>query len=238
MFSQFKSNYITIPVIVILLLLLFLSTFFLFKCYFGGTTGQRVSSMMPNLNPPKKTFVFIANAVMDSKKLFTTRKLSDNFVSVFTDEERPVVEQEARTFFKNHYGLSDTFLNTFMTELTVNPKSNYTDNESGERIIDGGFVVMIPKGMKLYGKYGGKSGVASNKSGMLPFGYYMFNGKRIRYKGVCPMVAHSTYDGNYSPIDCLIEYNGMTGLAQGVYINKKLKGGMDHIVIKNVLTLN
>ncbi len=226
-------GYSAIVTLVILVLV-----YFLYKCYFGATAGQRVSTMIPNLNPPSKMIVLIANSVMDSKKLFSTKKMDKNFVSVFTDEERMKVKQEATAFFKDHYGLSDSFLNTFMTELAVNPKANYTNMDSGKRIKDGGYVVMVIKGTKLYGKYGGTSGVASNKNVVLPFGYYMFNDTKVRYKGTCPMVTFDSYDASYTPISCKIEMNGLTGMAEGIYIKTKLKNGLDHVLIKNVLTFN
>ena len=236
-----KSYHITVPVIVILVLLISCLAYFLYSCHLGGTSGQRISSIMPNLDPPKKMFVFIANAVMDSKQLFMTKKMSPNFSSVFASkQEADTVEKEARAFFKSHYGLSDAYLNLAMSELKVNPVAGYTDQESGEIVRDGGFVVMALKGKTLYGKYGGAKGVTSNKMLMLPYGYYMFGNNRIRYKGIYPMVTFSTYDGNVSGIDCKIEDDatGQTGMAQGVFFTKKLANGKDHILIKNVLTLN
>ena len=64
--------------------------------------------------------------------------------------------------------------------------------------------------------------------------------RRIRYKGIYPMVTFNTYDGDVTGIDCGIEDDatGQTGLAQGIFFKKKLANGKDHIVIKNVLTLN
>lgn len=236
---KLKSYHITLPVIVLLVVLISCLAYFLYKCHLGGTAGQRVSSIMPNLDPPKKMFVFIVNAVMDGKKLFMVKKMTPNFTSVFTNkQEVDVVEKEARAFFKSRYGLSDAYLNLTMSELKVNPVARYTDQESGELVRDGGFVVIVPKGKKLYGKYGGTKGVASNKMLMLPYGYYMFGDNRIRYMGIYPMVTFNTYDGDVTGIDCGIETGNMSGTAQGVFFKKKLANGKDHIVIKNVLTLN
>ena len=181
-------------------------------------------------------YVLIANAMMDSKKLFIIKKMTPGFKSIFTDEERAKVEKEARAFFKEHYGVSDVFLNTFMSEMYVNPEGNYRDQASGEIVRDGGFSCMVPKGKKLKGKYGGPDGVASDRTIILPFGYYLFNGKKIKYFGMCPMMTFNAFDHQYTPISCEIEMNGKRGTAEGIYIQTKLKNGLDHILIKNVLT--
>ncbi len=58
--------------------------------------------------------------------------------------------------------------------------------------------------------------------------------------GKCPMITFSSYDHKYTPISCVIEDDstGQTGHAEGIYIQTKLANGKDHILIKNVLTLN
>ncbi len=244
-------KYLTLPVFIVLFILISFLAYMLFKCYFGGTKGQRVSRIMPNLNPPKKMNVFMANSVMDSKKLFLTKKMhKDIFKSVFTDAERPKVKAEAIAFFKKQYGFSDAYLNTFMSELTVNPVAGYMDTNSKQKVVDGGYILMILPNTKLRGLFGGDKGVVLNKMAMLPFGYYRYgdgdgnNMTTIRYFGEVPMVMYNTYYGTYSPIDCTIQMANigqpptLSGKAQGIYINRKLKNGLDHVLIKNVLTFH
>lgn len=217
--------------------------YFLYQCQFGATPGQRVMQV-PTLTPFDLTMQFTADQIMDPNMLFLMKSgFSGEFPTMFTTDELAVVKQNALAFFKESFGLSDAYLNLTATELRVNPDSNY--QSSGMPIMDGGFVVPIPKGMPLHGKYGGESGVASSKQTILAYGHYVLpNGYTIIYKSTCPMITFSTFDGNYTPIDCYTEILespnpsdvGMQGKAIGLYRSTLLANGQSLVVIRNVLT--
>ncbi len=235
-----KLRIISFAFVIVIIVL----AYFLYTCHFGATSGQRVFPT-PTTLEHQLMLVFVADAVMDADKLFLTKKLSGgDFISMFNTQELETVKENSTKFFKEYFGLSDAYLNLAMSELRVNPKGNYRTPD-GNSVVDGGFVVPVPKGMKLYGLYGGKNGVASDRAGVLAYGHYKIqDGYNIIYKSTCPLVSFSTFDGNYNPIDCYVEIIqspnpreiGMKGKAIGVYKNTKVNNELNHIVIRNVLT--
>ncbi len=237
-----------IPYIILIVIILVL-ILFLYNCH-SATIGSQRLWPVPTIKPPKELIVFLADKVMDASKLFLIKLSGTTIPSIFKNQqEREKVKQDAFNYFQKQFGLSNTFLNTLMFELTVNENANYhveyISSKPNQKytLVDGGYTAYIPKGMKLYGNYGGKNGVASNLSGLLAFGYYIFGENVIKYYGLCPLTSLETYDGNYTFVDCEVEVEsgplkGLKGKAQGIYINKKLKNGLNHIVIRNVLTFN
>ncbi len=237
-----------IPHIVLIIFIIILA-YLLYSCH-TSTIGRQRLWPVPKIQSPKEMIVYLADQIMDSGKLFLIKTPGTTIPSIFkTPQELNRVKQDAFNYFQKQFGLSNTFLNNLMFEITVNPEGNYhveyMSNQSNQKlsITDGGFTAYIPKGMTLYGNYGGKTGVASNLPGVLAFGYYIFGNNKVKYYGLCPLSTLETYDGNYTFVDCEVEVEegalkGMKGKAQGIYINKKLTNGKNHIAIRNVLTLN
>jgi hypothetical protein len=180
---------------------------------------------------------------------------TEGFKTIFeSDEEKEKMRLEATNYFKEQFGLSETFITTLMRELRVNDAGNYkaqsiksNPNLNGTPVVDGGYAAYVPPGTMLYGRYGGKAGIKINKSGVLAYGYYIINGNyKIVYKSPCPLQSFKTYDADYNPIDCDVEVVaspkadlvGLKGKAIGVMRTAKLGGGKNHITIRNVLSLD
>ena len=250
----FISSYLDLNIVfwIGLLVLLWL-IYMLYQCYFGGIGKQ---SIWPNPKMPKaEEFIsFMADQVMDADKMFIIKMPgTKNFKSVFDNvNEQKEAERLATNFFKKQFGLSDAYLNVFMKELRVNDEAGYHANyiksmpERKIPLVDGGYAVYVLPNKKLYGQYGGRVGVSSQKSGILAFGYYkMANMYKIRYWSMCPLTTYMTYDGNYTIVDCDIEIEdapnrslvGLKGKAQGIYRTTKLNR-LNHLTIRNVLTFN
>ncbi len=237
----------------ILLIISLVLLWFLYKAYFPTPT-QRIWPASVARKPGNKEFItLLADQMMDDNKLFLIRyPTTKNFPSIFaTEAERNAVEKSARDYFKKQFGLSDTYLNTFMFEIRVSEESgyhaNHVKNQPGKQypLIDGGFTVFIPPGKRLYGRYGGKTGVSSSIKGILAYGYYILGDDyKIRYVSACPLQQLQTFDGNYNFIDCDVKIEdatdkglvGLMGKAQGMYKNWKLDNGLNYISIRNVLT--
>ena len=222
---------------------------FMYYQYAFGYVGSRVWPI-PNIQEFKETMLFQADVIMDKSKQFIIGKPNDpNVPSVRNDEQ---TKQEAIQFFKTQYGLSDLYLSVVLRKVYVNDKTGYNASLFGKTgatklsIIDGGYLVYLPPGKRLYGKYGGKWGVTVRKSSIIPYGYYKFGDYLLRYFAVCPMAWTSTYDGEYTIIDCDVEViespqnrlNGFKGKAQGMQKKFNLVNGKHHIVIRNVITLS
>ena len=241
-----KHNQLQTVILIIVIILIYL----LYKCHFYNI-DQRIW-YIPKIKKNKEVMLFEANAIMNSNDLFQIHLPGLSPPSIFkNNKDKKDAYIKAKKFYKNQYGLSDSYLNLFMHEVFVNRDADYgvvyMQSKTGNKKIkmkDGGFVVYVPKGKKLYGQYGGKYGVASDRPGSLAFGYYITNDNLINYFGLCPLVNFTTYDGTYTPIDCdvkIIKANnkkliGLKGKAQGIYIDRKLKNGKNHVIIKNMLT--
>ncbi len=241
--------YIIIAVLVIVMLC---SVYLLYKANFGTTSGKRIWPVPnPEIPEKKEVILFTADAVMDSNNLFMTKSTHDDFKTIFeSDEEKEMLKKEAIEYFKKQYGMSDTFLNVAMLELRVNDKGGYnascmkSNPGFASPVVDGGYIVFVPAGKMLHGRYGGNSGVSVNKPTTLAYGFYKMGGSYvIKYMSPCPLQVFTTYDGNYSPIDCDVEIIkskdpktvGLKGKAQGVYRNFKLSNGLNQVTIRNVL---
>lgn len=250
-------HYVAIGIAVLVVLCLCCSYFF------TATIGQRTfPSNMIQENPTgmyKYMVTVIADIKFPSEELFLINyDGAQDFSHIFdSEEERKQVKEEAIKYFKTQFGLSDTFLNLAMFELTVNPKVGYRayydqDNKQYNNTMkDGGYVIYVPPYKALYGRYGGKNGVSSSDAGTLTYGHYKIfdnSGKNITtmiYESPCPLQVASRYDANYTPIDCdvkVIKSNnsdlvGLEGKAQGLHRDIKITGAKkNHIVIKNVMT--
>lgn len=250
---------ITIIIVVLLLISLF--------SYFSVTTDRRLWPDKFVKENPTGMYPQVITAISDIKypsdKMFIIKGYNNNdsytdFPHIFDDNnEREEMRKQAKIFFKKQFGLSDTFLNTFMFELTVNPEINYrayhnqVDNKYNNKMRDGGFIVFIPPLTRLYGRYGGNNGVVADGSSTLAYGQYKIydetgnNIYKIIYESQCPLQNFNTYDGVYTPIDCDIKIIkspreneiGMKGKAQGINRNFTINSNKkNHILIKNVMT--
>ncbi len=248
---KINYQYLTFALVIILLLLIF--GWLVWGCYFPSIAQRKWP--VPKIEPNKEFIVFLQDKIMDSGKQFLINLPTvTDFPSVFSTKEREIVRQEAHEFFQKQFGLSNAFLKVFMYEITINPDAGYNvyhvQSNPGQKykLIDGGFTAYIPAHKKLYGRYGGKSGVAGTIQGVLAYGYYIWGNDeyRVRYKGMCPLSTMVTYDGNYTFIDCDVEIVkapnpslvGLKGKAIGIYKVNKLSNGLDHLVIRNVLTIS
>ena len=244
-FPKWISNYgdwKSIGIVGLILLLLFLYIQYAATGYIGQRRWP-----VPTIKPLKEMSVFTMDKVMNKKDLFTFGSLSDeSFPEVFKDKQRKQqLRKEAVAFFKKQYGFSDMYLNLAMKKVRVNDAAGYkVSNKNDKHITDGGYIVFVPPGKRLYGNYGGTFGVTMRKSGIIPFGYYLFGQHEIKYFAICPMASTSTYDGDYTLIDCDVEITkspnpaniGLKGKAQGMQKSFKLNNGLHHIVVRNVLT--
>lgn len=237
-----------LPFVVIIYLM-----YLILRCQFG--LGKQRTWPVPKIVPHREFITFIADKNMTGDLFHTDLSNDPKFKDIFSsDAERALVKKEAIAFFKNQYGFSDWYLNLAMKKIRVNTEeSNYranyiqSDPRNQYQIRDGGYVVILPPGKRLYGRYGGKWGIPVAKQSIIPFGYYIFgNQYRFRYYAICPMASVSTYDGDYTIVDCNIDVVshpvrnliGATGKAQGMYRSNKLSDGRTNIVIRNILTLN
>ncbi len=242
--------YIYLTIIVILLLVVIYFGYLLYKGSFP-TMDQRVWPVPKKLSD-KELILLTAESVMDGNKLFLAERKMGEDLSIFKDDkELDAFKQESIKYFKRQFGLSDTFINMFLFELRVNDKAGYNAYYSKSEgtiqtpIIDGGFIVFVPKGTTLHGLYGGTNGVTIGRPATLAFGYYIIGDKyKIKYYSPCPLQIMMTYDANYGPVDCDVEILespnkatiGLKGKAIGIYKNIKLSNGLNGISIRNVLT--
>jgi hypothetical protein len=242
------SKYTIAILIVIILVLLY----YVYKCNFPSVE-QRI---WPGFKPfsDKEFMILMADADINMKEdpLFIAGKTLSKDVSMYnTPEERNSVKKDAIAFFKKQFGLSSAYINTAILELRVNPKSKYHAREikgqPGEKLTlqDGGFIVYLPANKTLYGDYGGKNGVSQSMPGILTYGHYIFGKYKIRYTSACPLFTYRAYDANYSPVDCNVliedsphkEHIGLRGKARGIMMNYKIRGGLNHISIRNTITI-
>lgn len=267
--TKFLTSYKYLP-----LILLVLSLWFLWKwvsCNFG-IMKQRVWPV-PTLKPYKEQFNFIADSILGKdtpefifemfpgKSDFKSPSSADTpWVGLFSDEEDAIMKKEAIKFFKSQYGVSDTYLKIFMKRFKQNTLAGYQASYLSSAphlqnvpVLDGGYLLYFVPGVRLHGKYGGKSGYTVQKPGFAPYGYYVLNDNlgntlyKIEYKAICPLVTVNTYDGHYTVIDCDVKILeaptneslvGLTGKAQGMQKKFKLSNGKDHIVIRNLLVFD
>lgn len=224
--------------------------YYLYKCHTGGMENQR-KWPTPNITKSKKTILLSADSILEPGTTFIMKKTLPANLSIFKSSgQKEITKNNAIKFFKEHFGLSDLYLGVAMVELRVNDKLNYhakliSDERSPTGIIDGGYAVVVPKGKKLHGKYGGKNGVSSHLPGILAYGNYVFNDGSyvIEYTSTCPMTKFQTYDGDYTPIDCDIKILdaknksliGLKGKAKGLFQVNNLKDGGAYNIIRNVL---
>jgi hypothetical protein len=240
---------------------------FLIYWYYSPNTNQRIfpDRLVPEnpINLYPQMIVATSDIKYPSDKMFLIRGYNydsdyKSFPHIFkNEEERKKIKNEAKQYFKKQFGLSDFFLDSFMLELTVNPEINYrayylqNTNSLNNKMTDGGFIVYVPPYTKLYGRYGGKNGVSSSKQSTLAYGHYKITDNSsnsimtIRYESQCPLQTFSTYDADYSPVDCDIQIInsqnkaeiGLNGKAQGIHRNMMIKNPKkNHILIKNVMT--
>lgn len=239
-------------IIVILILALVGIVYYSYSCFFPSM-NQRI---WPITKLPKHTefITFVADSMLEPGILFQFNMPTEGFQSIFkSDDEKEKMKQDAINYFKEQFGLSETFITTLMREIRVNDAGGYkaesvksNPNLNGTHVIDGGYAAYIPPGTTLYGRYGGKTGVKINISGVLAYGYYIINDYKILYKSPCPLQSFKTYDADYNPIDCDVEVVsgtntdliGLKGKAIGVMRTAKLNNGKDHITIRNVLSLD
>jgi len=245
----------SVLVCVIPIIALLIVTILLGYLVFKSNNPTRTQRLWPIPKPftGRERMVFMADAILNLKKdpIFLIKKDLGKLSTFKTMIEKQTLKNKASAFFKKQFGISDNFLNLFMMELHVNDKMGYhaeciksTEKSVSIPILDGGFIVFIPAGITLTGIYGGKNGVKSDRPGVLAYGYYTFGPYKIKYFGVCPLQSWSTYDNTYSYVDCdvIIEKSpkksdiGLHGKAVGIMINSKLRGGMNSVVIRNVLT--
>lgn len=224
---------------------------FLYYQYAFGYIGSRTWPV-PIITPFVKTILFQSDVVMNGDNQFLIGDIEDTSFPVVQGIQDDKVKQEAVQFFKNQYGLSEFYLNFAMRKVYVNDDAKYTasfieqQGKTNYHIQDGGYVVYLPPGKRLYGRYGGVLGVTNRKSSIIPYGYYKFSDYLVRYFAICPMAWTETYDGRYTLIDCDVEIVnapdkgllGLKGKAQGMQKKFKLVNGKHHVVIRNVLTFS
>lgn len=237
-------SYLVITVIIIVLVYL------LHQNYFGGDTRQKLYPR-PQLPSGKEVQVLTANTIGDRTQMFLIGKSP-----YASNQEMEKIKNQARAYFKSQFGLSDSFLNTYMYSVLVNPNLGYHLQYSQSvpgyqgKIQDGGFTCYLPKGQKLYGNYGGSSGISCDKDSLLTYGHHLIGDKyRIRYWSSSPVKTYSSFDGDYTPIDCDLEIEhapesrliGLKGKSEGIYIKKRLIPDStkpmekDHLIIRNIL---
>jgi hypothetical protein len=248
--SSFSYMLITIVIVVL--------AYLLYQSYFSGESRQRLYAK-PQLPSGKEFQVFTMDAIGDRSEMFIIGiPQNTNFKSIYSSkDEEQKVKKEAHQFFKTHFGLSDSFLLTYMYPIVINSKLGYHLQYSQSvpgyqgKIQDGGYTCYVPKGQKMYGQYGGSIGVAFDRDAILIYGHYLVGDKyRIRYWSSSPIKTYKSFDGDYTPVDCDVEIEhapearliGLKGKSHGIYIKKRLvpdqKKPMekDHIIIRNVLT--
>jgi len=201
----------------------------------------------------KESIMVVADKTLNSNKMFIFNyPLNLKFETVFkSDEDKAKAKIGARDFFKNNYGLTDSYLNMFMWEYRVNSNINQRayfiqgSKNKNIKVQDGGYTVYLPIKRRLYGKYGGKEGVLINKSSRLIYGYYIIGDKyKIKYWSQQPQIEHHTYDATYTPIDYELKIEGannkkligLKGKAHGLYKKINIKGLTKHMIIRNVMT--
>lgn len=225
--------------------------YLLYQNYFGGETRQKLY-IKPQLPSGKEFQVFTVDVVGNRTEMFVIGK------TIYSSkEEEQKIKKEAYQYFKSQFGLSDSFLTTYMYPVLVNPQLGYHLQYSQSvpgyqgKIQDGGYTCYVPKGQKMYGQYGGSSGVGLDRDSVLTYGHYLVGNKyRIRYWSSLPIRTYSSFDGDYTPVDCDVEIEhapearliGLKGKSQGIYIKRKLVPNptkpmeKDHLTIRNVLT--
>lgn len=255
--DTFSTNTIVYFLALIIILLL---TYLVYKNHFAGEDKQRLWTI-PNLPSNKEFQVFTTDAIGDRSEMFIIGKQgNDKFKSIYdSPTEDQKVKGDALNFFKKQFGLSDTFLSTFMYPITVNPNIGYHLRYSQTvpgyqgKIKDGGYTCFVPKGHTMFGSYGGSGGVTLDRPGILAYGHYIVGDKfRIRYWSMCPLKTYTSFDADYTPLDYDIEIErapegnliGLKGKAQGLYTKMRLIPDQtqplkkDHLTIRNVLTFN
>jgi len=245
--QNYNLNSIGYFIIAIIILIL---AYQAYQSYYLNISQQRLwkKSQLPS---GRELQVYVADVFGHRNDMFIIGK------TIYDKNEDIKVKKDAILFFKNQFGVNDNFLLTYMYPVQVNPNIGYhlqySQSSPGYngKIRDGGYTCFVPKGYRLYGNYGGNSGIVIDKDCSLVYGHYLIGDKyKIRYWSLCPLKTYSTYDGDYTPIDCDVEIEhspepnliGLKGKSHGIYIKMKLIQDQtkpletDHIVIRNVLT--
>ena len=245
-----KKNLYLILLVLIFLIIMYYAYNYITTCV--GCDERIYPNVRMNKNPLFKEFIVAtADKMIDSSNIFQYKHpFNTKFKSIFSDKEKPKVKSAAKNFFKTAFGISDAYMNLFMYELRVNDELDYkayytqSSRKKAVPILDGGYVCFILPKTTVYGTYGGKDGVLVPQGSVIVYGYYIFEGYKIRYWSMCPLSPVKRYDATYTPIDCdlLIEKApnknliGLKGKAQGLYKVINVRGLTHHATVRNVMT--
>lgn len=230
-------------ILILTLVIILLVSYFIFQ-YTNETKRQRKYSQ-PQKKQDKNVMILIGDSVLPNNQLFLTETSENQNIN---DIDILKLQKMAHQFFQKQYGLDDSYIKKFMKKTEVNSKVGYhyvtTDGEVLP-VIDKGFSCYIPERKSLYGKYGGKNGLITNRDSILMYGYYQIGDRyKILYKCEEPFETFITYNGSYTPINYDIEMLeasddhlvGLKGKGEGIYKNRKLNNGENSVVIRNILT--
>lgn len=195
-------------------------------------------------------FNLMADTIMNIKNQFILNMFTvDDFKSTFNSpDERLKNERNARDFFQKEFGLGEYFMSVFMWEYRINDKLNYkaygVDSEPLP-IVDGGFVCYLPSKKTLTGNYGGKNGIIVDNSSIIVWGFCAFGKYKLHYKSLYPHIEHTTFDGKYTPIDCVVQiidapdknHIGKNGKSIGLHKISNINGLNNMISIRNTITI-
>lgn len=213
--------------------------YLLVRSYTATHSSKQKVSEHTDIDQYKKTLSIIADQNLDNKSILLLKRPNNKIPSIFKmKEERNSTKKEAKYFFKKQFGLSDTFLKTLMTEYIV-------DEQLDQPGIEGGFIATVIKGAKLHGLYGGEDGVVQDQTAVIRYGRYIgADGYKIKYATMAPQITKSTYDGDYTILDYMIEIEGAPdskvvgniGRSLGILKVSKTDRGKYRITLRNTMS--